>query len=281
LSCHTVPVISDLTSILAIDFVPALRQCPRRKYNIARRAPPPVVARRFNAYHSRSLVTYPAMTLLRFVAVLLFAVPLAAHAQQAQLTPVDEGTADASWPRFRTRLLEALARRDEKFVVGILDPRIRNISNKEGPAEFRKLWEPHAQGSPLWVELPKLLFLGSTYVKRDKNLVELCAPYVYFKWPDDAPVGASGAVIARETLVKARPAAASNTMQTLSYHLVGVLDWEVDDEDKASQQKWVKIQTPRGAGFVPEEQIRSPLEYRACFVKRGGAWRMSSLEAGE
>ncbi len=218
---------------------------------------------------------------LHLLAVLLLTVSFTAAAEQQQLPPVDEGAADATWPRFKTRLLEALAKRDQKFVLGIVDSRIRNISPRDGAAEFRKLWEPHAHGSPLWVELSKVLFLGSTYVKRDKNRVELCAPYVYYKWPDDAPAGASGALIAKETLMKERPGAASGTMQTLSYHLVKVLDWEVDDEDKSNQQKWVKIETAAGAGFVPEEQIRSPLEYRACFAKSGAGWRMTGLEVGE
>jgi hypothetical protein len=217
----------------------------------------------------------------RLLIALLLVCSFAAYAEQQQLPPVDEGMADATWPRFRTRLLDALAKRDQKFVLSILDSRIRNISSKDGAAEFRKLWEPHAAESPLWVELQKVLFLGSTYVKRDKNVVELCAPYIRYKWPDDAPAGASGAIIAKDSLMKARPGPASATLQTLSYHLVRVLDWEVDDEDKASKQKWVKIQTAAGAGFVPEEQIRSPLEYRACFVKRDGGWRMTGLESGE
>lgn len=203
------------------------------------------------------------------------------NAQEVRLPPIDEAASDATWPRFRARLLEALARRDQKFVLGIVDSRIRNISPIDGVTEFRKLWEPQSADSPLWVELPRLLFLGSVFVKRGKNLTELCAPYVHFKWPDAAPADASGAIIARETLMKARPAAASDTLQTLSYHLVKVLDWEVADEDKATPQKWVRIQTTAGAGFVPEEQIRSPLEYRACFVRSGTGWRMTGLEVGE
>ncbi len=211
----------------------------------------------------------------------LFALALAAAAQQQRLPPVDEAAADATWPRFKARLLEAIARRDGKFVLGIVDARIRNISAREGAAEFRNLWEPHAADSRLWVELPKLLFLGSTYVKRGQKLTELCAPYVYYKWPEDAPAGASGAIIARESLVKARPAAASNTIQTLSYDLVKVLDWEVEDDDKANLQRWVRVETQAGPGYVPEEQIRSPLEYRACFARSGAGWRMTALEAGE
>ncbi len=217
----------------------------------------------------------------RLLVMVLLACSLAAYAQEQRLLPVDEGAADATWPRFRARLLDALAKRDQKFVLGIVDTRIRNISPADGAAEFRKLWEPQSAHSALWIELPKLLFLGSVFAKRGKNLTELCAPYIHFKWPDDAPAGASGAIIAKESLLKARPAAASATLESLSYHLVRVLDWEVDDEDKSSAQKWVRIQYRTGAGFVPEEQIRSPLEYRACFVNAGGGWRMTGLEAGE
>jgi hypothetical protein len=32
---------------------------------------------------------------------------------------------------------------------------------------------------------------------------------------------------------------------------------------------------------VPEEHVRSPLEYRACFVQNGARWRMTALEVGE
>src|SRR5438105_2264285 len=79
----------------------------------------------------------------------------------------------------------------------------------------------------------------------------------------------AAAVIAKETLMKAAPSANAGTLQTLSYDLVAVIDWEVDDADKTSAQKWVKLKTRKGEGYVPEEHIRSPLEYRACFAKSG------------
>jgi len=42
----------------------------------------------------------------------------------------------------------------------------------------------------------------------------------------------------------------------------------------------VKIKIKEGAGYVPEEQIRSPLEHIACFVKTANGWRMTALGAG-
>ena len=211
----------------------------------------------------------------------MLAAAAAVGAQEARLPPTDEGTADATWLRFRARLLEALARHDHKFVLGIVDGRIRNISEKNGIAEFKKLWDPQTAESPLWVELPKILFLGGVFVKSGKSAVEFCAPYIYFKWPDKAPADASGAIIAKDVLAKARPSASADTLRTLSYDLVNIVDWEVADENKDTPQSWVKIQLGDSAGYVPEQQVRSPLEYRACFAKSGANWRMTALEVGE
>lgn len=224
----------------------------------------------------------PTSTLLRaLTAAILLVAALTAAAQEVKLFLVDEGASDPSWTRFKARLLDALEKRDQKFVLGIVDGRIRNISDRDGVAEFKKLWEPQSAASPLWTELPKLLFLGGVFVKRERGSYEFCAPYVHYKWPDNAAGDVAGAIIAREALLKANPAANAPTLQTLSYDLVKVLDWEVADEDRDSKQKWVKLQTGAGVGYVPEEQVRSPLEYRACFVKRGAGWRMTGLEAGE
>jgi hypothetical protein len=219
--------------------------------------------------------------ILRALCFALLSVSTACLAQEAKLLPVDEGAADVTWPRFKARLLDALMRHDQQFILGIVDRKIRNMSGPDGAAEFRKLWEPQSAASPLWVELPKLLLLGGVFVKRDKNVVEFCAPYVYYKWPDSAGIDASGAIIARETLVKARPAANSATLLTLSYDLVEVADWEVANDGKDNPQKWIKLKTKAGEGYVPEEHVRSPLEYRACFAKSGARWRMTGLEVGE
>lgn len=220
-------------------------------------------------------------TLRTLCGAILAILATAGAAQGLKLPPVDEGAVDATWPRFKARLLDALARRDPQFILGIVDRNIRNTSGTDGAAEFNRLWEPRSAASPLWVELPKILFLGGLFVKRAGKLVEFCAPYVYYRWPDDISPDKSGAIIARETLMKARPAANSATLQTLSYDVINVLDWEVADENKDITQKWIKLQSKAGEGYVPEEHVRSPLEYRACFINSGARWRMTGLEVGE
>jgi len=210
----------------------------------------------------------------------LLVVP-AASAQERKLEPVDEAGQDASWVRFKNRLLEAVAKRDRKFVTGILHPGVRSgLEGGRGVAEFRKQWALDSDASPLWRELASVLFLGAAWNKRDKGPAELCAPYVAVRWPDDLDAFHGGAIITKDVLVKAAPSADSTTVATLSYNLVEVADWEVDDQLSASKQKWVKIKLGGGEGFLPEEQIRSPIEHTACFVRAEGGWRMIGFGPG-
>lgn len=218
-------------------------------------------------------------TLICLCLVTLFALP--AGAQDMKLPPVDEGSKDASWVSFKNRLLNALDKKDRKFVLGIIDKNIRNsFDGTRGLAEFRKLWDFDAEDTPLWRELSAALFLGSAYRKPEKGPTELCAPYVLPKWPDNTDPHAYGAIIAKEVLVKTAPSGAAATLATLEYDLVAVADWDVADEAAEAKQRWVKVRIKAGEGYVPEEQIRSPIEHSACFVKGPNGWRLVALGAG-
>jgi hypothetical protein len=79
--------------------------------------------------------------------------------------------------------------------------------------------------------------------------------------------------IGRETLVQAEPTSASASLGKLDHDIVAVSDWEVDDKSDP-RQKWVRIRYKQRDGYVPEEQVRSPIEHAACFVKGSSGWRM-------
>lgn len=209
----------------------------------------------------------------------LFALP--AGAQDMQLPPQDEGVKDPSWVSFRNSLLNALDKRDRKFVLSIVDKNVRNnLGGARGIAEFKKLWDIDAEDSALWRELKAALFLGSAYRKPEKGPAELCAPYVLPKWPDKTDPQDYGAIITKDVLLKAAPSGASATLATLEYDIVAVTDWDVADEAADAKQRWVKVKIKEGEGYVPEEQIRSPIEQTACFVKTPGGWRLTALGAG-
>ena len=97
------------------------------------------------------------------------------------------------------------------------------------------------------------------------------------KWPRDVDPHVYGAIISKDALVKAAPSSDSPTLTTLSYDIVPVTDWDVADAAPDFKQHWVKIKLKKGEGFVPEEQIRSPIEQAACFVKTENGWRMTAF----
>jgi hypothetical protein len=200
------------------------------------------------------------------------------HAQERKLPLVDEGAGDVSWLRFKKQLMAALEKRDKQFILSILDRNVRNQDQRaRGVANFRKQWELDANDSPLWRELTVALQLGAAYMQRDGGQRELCAPYILGRWPEDVEPFKHGVVISRDAAVQSEPAASSPTIGALSYDIVTVADWEMDDKTAGAKQKWVKIRYRGRDGYIPEEQIRSPIEQAACFVKTGNAWRMTAF----
>jgi hypothetical protein len=220
----------------------------------------------------------------RFIGGLLLAllfgggiVPVS-QAQERKLEPVDEAAQDLSWAYFKNRLLDAVMKRDRKFVLSILDRNVRvGVDGVRGVPEFSKQWHLDAEDSPLWRDLPSALFLGAAYMKREERARELCAPYLLARWPRNLDPHAFGAIISKDALVKAAPSLVSPTIATLSYDIVPVADWEVADQAPDYPQKWTKIRLKSGDGYVPEEQIRSPIEQVACFVRTENGWRMTAF----
>lgn len=197
--------------------------------------------------------------------------------------PRDDAAGDQSWTRFRDHLLEAVQRRDKKFVLGTVDRNVRNgIGQPNGLEEFTRQWQPDAEDSPLWRELPRALHLGAVWYSHERMPRSLCAPYVLPRWPKNTDPYGNGAITARETALRAAPSGSATILANLGQSIVTVSDWEVADSDADIKQKWVKISAQDREGYIPEEHIRSPLEHLACFRKGEAGWRLTSfLAAGE
>jgi hypothetical protein len=217
------------------------------------------------------------MKLRLLAAALLLAVTLPTWGQERKLPPVDEGASDRSWFLFKKRLQAAIDSRDKQFLLSILDKNVRNQSEKtRGIAQFRRQWELDTSDSPVWRELQSALLLGSAYMLRDKGARELCAPYILGKWPEDVEPFKNAVVIAKETTVRAEPSNTSAALGALSYDIVPITDWEVDDKGEP-KQKWVRVRFRNRDGYILEEHVRSPVEQAACFVKAGSGWRMTGF----
>ena len=209
----------------------------------------------------------------------------AAHAMESEMPfpPIDELTKDAGWQAYKARLLDVLQAKNRKALIAAIDPNIDNGPDaKRGIGEFRRRWNLDQDKSPMWDELRKALALGGAYVnvKAERGQRRFCTPYVAAKWPTSHDPFVWGAITARDVLVKSEPSSDSRTLATVNHMVVKVEDWEIADKAPGAHQKWTKIRQGDATGYVPEEQIRSPIEHMACFSASGGAWRLVSFTAG-
>lgn len=222
------------------------------------------------------------------LSLVLHAAP--ARAQEAPLPPVDAGAKDASWVQFHKRLLAAVEQRDVKFLLSILDPKVRNSFEKpDGVKAFVEQWDldtpAKAKDSPLWTEMRSMLRFGAAPVEAATGERLLCLPYVAVTFPPTIDPYLFAAIVVADAPVFAKPSTQAQIVATLSHQIVGVEDWDLEDEAK-SPQRWVKVVLKNGGGYMASEHVRSAIEARACFTRsRGktpnaGPWRMISLTVG-
>lgn len=227
---------------------------------------------------ARAVLRRAATTLVVLALASVVVPAMAQDSARPRMEPVDENATDTSWLAFRKRLHAAIAKRDRKFILSIVDRNIRNQTEEtRGIAEFRKQWDFDGNDSPLWQELSAALSLGGAWMKHESGQREFCAPYVLPRWPDDVdPVG-HGVILVKEALIQEAPSAFSPVIARLAYDIVPVIDWDVPDNATDVKQRWVLIRMGERRGYVPEEHIRSPIEHTACFVKSGSNWRMTGF----
>jgi hypothetical protein len=205
---------------------------------------------------------------------------LAAGAPQSQqLLPVDEGPRDASFARFRQKLLAAARQRDRQAIWSIVDPRIEwSFGADNGKPGFMQHWTEARRGA-LEAELIRVLSLGGTF----SNKGEFWAPYVFSRWPDRYDAFEYQVITGKNVNVRQRPSGDSPVVATLSYDIVKPApDPPTAAPSPVGPHGWVQIITPSGTrGFVADQYIRSPIDYRAGFKKSRGRWRMTFFVAGD
>jgi hypothetical protein len=187
-----------------------------------------------------------------------------------KLTPVDEATKDPTLVAFRDELLAAVRKRDAGAVVALADPKIRtSFGGGGGTADLRK-----ALARPgMWEDLEQLLTMGGKFVG-----TSFWAPYVYSAWPDREDAFESLAVIAENVPLRQLADANARAVATLSYDIV-----QRAKPASGNESAWQHVQTADGkTGFVESRSVRSPVGYRAGFLKNAdGKWKMNALVAGD
>lgn len=198
--------------------------------------------------------------------------------QVQKLYPVDEAAKEPTFFTFRARLIQAVQRRDATHLLSILSPKIENtFDGKSGLSGFKEIWKPERPQSEVWNELARILSLGGAF---DKEGV-FTAPYITAKWPEDQDGFELGAIIGENVRVRAAPVITSSVMRMLSFDIVSVPDWQTN-QARGEKRNWIKVKLSDGqTGYIAEEFIRSPIDYRVGFGKEDGRWVMIFLIAGD
>jgi len=219
--------------------------------------------------------------ILSLASLLVF---VSASAQkERQVLPVDEGKTNASFKSFREKLIEAVRKRDVKYVVGILDPAILNsFGGNGGIKEFKEMWKIDSPTSELWDELLTVLTNGGSFFKEEENNL-FCAPYSFKQFPEDLDAFEYQIIFDNNVNLRARPDLKSKNIALLSYNVVKI-DYEnsVAGKNKEGEYLWLKVETSGGKkGFVSAKFVRSPIDYCACFEKKNGKWKVTTFVAGD
>jgi Bacterial SH3 domain len=104
------------------------------------------------------------------------------------------------------------------------------------------------------------------------------APYTFRRTPGDG--FEMLAVLGRNVLVRAEPRTASAVIDTLSFEAVA--RWREGRPGPLGSEGWEPVRTRKGrTGWVLARFVRSPIDYRAGFVRRQGRWWLRALVAGD
>lgn len=222
------------------------------------------------------------------VVILIFICSIIGAAQQKErlVMPVDEGKNDASFAAFRQKFIAAVKKRDVKFLIDALDRDVKgSFGGDSGIADFKRLWKlDRPEKSELWDELLTVLTNGGTFLKEPAiKTKQFCAPYSFTVFPQDIDAFEYSIIFGNNVNLRAEPNLKAEVITQLSYNVVKV-DYEnsVAGENKKGEYGWLKIETLGGKkGFVSAEFVRSPIDYRACFEKKKGKWKMTAFLAGD
>ena len=218
------------------------------------------------------------MRIIFVLSVLISMFVANATGQIQKLYPVDEAAKEPTFFTFRARLIQAVYRRDSAHLLSVLSPKIQNSFGGDGGIEeFKTMWKPERAQSEVWSELAKVLSLGGAF--DESGIFE--APYISAKWPEDKDSFELGAIIGEKVRVRAAPQISSSIMRELSFDIVNVPDWQ-KNQARGEKRDWIKVKLSDGqSGYIAEEFIRSPVDYRAGFAKEQGRWVMTFFIAGD
>ncbi|MEM1139077.1 MAG: SH3 domain-containing protein [Pseudomonadota bacterium] len=201
--------------------------------------------------------------------------PAPEDARVVRLDPIDEGVGVPGFAETRQAVLAAVEARSFTDLRPHLAPTINTFQEGRGTIDlFRRLLTEPSTGEAYWRNLEDALQFGAVRIEEDG----LCAPYFACRSTVGLLDGVSpyntAVLVDRDVPVYDAPDLASQVVGRLSYQLVE-LGTYLEDAD------WIEIRLAGGGeGYVPRVATRSPIGYRAEFVKQADRWLLVALRTG-
>jgi len=190
----------------------------------------------------------------------------------AKIPPVDQCSGDPGFKAFHASLSQAVAKRDGDALLALLAPNVTvNFGGDSGREAFAKQWDAKSKDSEIWPQMGIILPLGCARVGKARVIPSLAGQ---FDGDDDEDVFEKLVVISDKAELRAGPEAGSKILARLA--------WDVVTAVEASGDILTKVRLADGReGWLPADQLYSPLDYRAVVEKRGGKWLITAFVAGD
>lgn len=204
-----------------------------------------------------------------FPAMLLLAA--AAAGSPAKLPPVDQCVDDRSFETFRAELRGAVVRRDREAFLQLLAPDVLiDFGGGAGRKAFADQWFAE-NDEKLWHQLDLMLRLGCGKADGARVIPSLS---VQFDSDEPEDVFEKLVVVSDKAELRAGPEPDSKVVATLA--------WDVVNSVEADGDVLMKVRLADGReGWLPADQLYSPLDYRAVMEKRGDKWMITAFIAGD
>jgi hypothetical protein len=190
--------------------------------------------------------------------------------------PRDECQSVPGASAFAAGMRSAIARRDAQALAGLAADDVQlDFGGGAGKAELRKrLTGPDA--GALWRDLEQASALGCAIQEGDMVFPWFFAQNLGDVDPFDALLVTGRAVpLYRRNTARARPIA------WLNWQLVIAQGTGLAEGAETRPLRQVSVITSPLEGFVPSGQLRSPLAYRIIAARKGRAWKISTIIAGD
>jgi hypothetical protein len=221
-------------------------------------------------------------TLLAAVAVslALIAPASAKDVTLATLAPVDQSAQDPALAALIAELLAACERKDiEPFRKALSPNAVASFGGAEtGVDGFIGLHGLESPDAGFWTEFPEALRLGGVFM----DPVTFGAPYTYAALPEDYDPFETVIAIKRDAKLYAAPDADSRMLREVGHAIL-----RVSLDASPAPEGWMQAEAIGmegevvAKGYVREEDVRSPIDYRAVFQKTENRWWLGAFVAGD